>query len=170
MSPVLTNPANTITLSPEDNYMLSAVDNIDHPFRYDAGGKTAGDSNYGSYSIFLRFALPARAPGATITSATLDLHAESEAGSSYPLSVYVIPNSWEVSDMRDGNRPIASGQPLLSFNVGAGEDAHLNVTSAVDAAYQIDGVITLLIANAEYNYNAQNFSVAKALNISISAP
>ena len=170
MSPVLTNSASTITLSPSDNYTLSSVDDTNRPFRYEAGGRIAGDTNAGSHSIFLRFALPARAPGATIASATLDLHAESNANSSYPLSVYVIPNSWEVSDMADGNRPVASGQPLLSFNVGAGSDAHLDLTSAVDAAFQIDGVITLLITNAEYTYNAQDFSVAKALNISIATP
>lgn len=169
MSTVLTNPANTLTLTPSDNYTLSSVDDTDHPFRFEPGGRIAGDTNAGSHSIFLRFALPARAPGTVITRAMLDLHASPAVDGEYPLSIYAIPNDWQVSDMRDGHRPFASGTPLARFDSVSCEGTQVEITSAVDSAYQIDGIITLLIANAEYTYNARDFPVDKELIISISA-
>jgi len=172
MNTVLTNPANlsNAVLTPTENWTLATIGDPITPFHVEPQGKIAGDVNTGMYSIFARFVLPAFTSGTYINSADFILHAESDAEGSYPLSVYVIANTWQVRDMTRDNVPRASGTPVLSFTVANGQDARLDLTEVVDAAYRGDGVITLLVTNAQFQHNIQNFAPAKALNISVSGP
>jgi len=158
-----------ISLSPTDNYTVAIVDDWDHPFQVWADGTYGGDTNWGSFSIVDRFQLPAFTAGTNVTSADYVLHATSAPEGSFPHSVYLTSNTWQASDVDSGILPQPQGAPLRSFQIGSGQDMHIDLTSAVNAAYHGDGIITILIANSDYHYNGQDFDKDKSLNLTISA-
>jgi hypothetical protein len=177
VSMVLANPARAadVTLAPTENWTLASIDDWDHPFAIYPNGPYAGDGNAAQWTIFNRFVLPSATLGSNVTHADYVLHALSNPDNYpnliYPLSVYVISNAWNVADMDLDHHPYISNSsvPVLSFTVLAGQDAHLDLTNAVNAAYHGDGVITLLVGNADYRYNSQDFASNKTLNLTVSA-
>lgn len=176
MSLALMAPAHSanVSLAPTQDYTIANVDDWDHPFEIIPGGPFAGDGNSATWKIFNRFVLPGYSAGTAVTHADYVLHALSDpdtiGASPYPLSLYVISNAWKIGEMDQSNQPRPNQlTPVTSFFVGANQDTHLDLTAAVNAAYHGDGVITLLVANADYHYNSQDFGGNKALNLTISA-
>lgn len=174
LSLALFNPAHAanVSLAPEQNYSLADTDSEFSPFQVIKGGTTAGNTNWASWSIFLKFKLPNAQAGANVSHADLVLHATSSSDPSpQPLGIYILPNQWDANDMDSDNRPYISWKqpPVASFHVNDGEDAHVDLTSFVNSAYHGSGYITLLIGNNDYYENAQFFSKAKSLDLTVSA-
>ena len=168
--------AATTVLSPTVNISIVNYDcgcipdqwNPDAGMYVGGGGTEAGSTNSMMAAIFIRFELPTYIPGTDVTNADFVLKAVNDTWFPSSMDVATTDNGLDPSAIHVYNQP-RPGQYLSSFSALAGEFIHLDLTAAVNAAYQHDGVITFFIWNEHDIYSYQQFDVNKELDLTISA-
>src|SRR4029453_1390152 len=99
-----------------------------------------GSSLFGPYRFYLLFTLPVFAPGAFISSATLQgfYSDDWDTFDDRTHSFYQSPTTWSESTITWNNQPGSVGGPLGTFNAASAAPGMLlswDVTSAVNTAY-----------------------------------
>ncbi|MES2159704.1 MAG: PEP-CTERM sorting domain-containing protein [Pseudomonadota bacterium] len=170
--------ASTATLSPITNLSIVYYDCGCPPpggFYTAPGGDSAGATNFMSARVYLQFMLPGYVAGTDITNADFIFQVLSDRDPNYipyltPLGVYQVGNNYDPNNIDPYNPPSAQAGALISSFVAArGDYVHTNVTAIVNDAYHHGGMISLLIGDHNYSYNNQQLSVAKTLDLTISA-
>lgn len=170
--------ASTATLTPTANISIVYFDCGCNPpggFYTAPGGDGAGATNYMSSRVYLQFMLPSYVAGTDITNADFVFQVLSDRDPYYlpymtPLGVYQVGNNYDPNNIDPYNPPSAQGGALISsFVAASGDYVHTNVTAIVNDAYHHGGMVSLLIGDHNYTYNFQQFSIAKTLDLTISA-